>query len=183
MTGKPVTRISLFLVSLVFMSLTLSTAWAHQKKTAITTILFNERTANIEIMHRFLIHDAEHAVKQIRGDSFGEQANIIASENTRQAFSQYVSERFSILDQDGELLELTLLGSEIDGGSIWVYQETPIPTDLQSMTIRQNALRDIWREQVNRVNIERNKSTETLIFQGNIEWLEVGIPRRAPHSE
>jgi len=134
-------------------------------------------------MHRFLIHDAEHAVKQIRGDSFGEQANIIASENTRQAFSQYVSERFSILDQDGELLELTLLGSEIDGGSIWVYQETPIPTDLQSMTIRQNALRDIWREQVNRVNIERNKATQTLIFQGNIEWLEVGIPRRATHSE
>ena len=183
MTGKPVTRISLFLVSLVFMSLTLSTAWAHQKKTAITTILFNERTANIEIMHRFLIHDAEHAVKQIGGDSFGKQANIIASESTRQAFSRYVSESFSILDQKGELLELTLLGSEIDGSSIWVYQEIPIPADLQSMTIRHNALRDIWREQVNRVNIERNKMTETLIFQGNIEWLEVKIPHRSTHLE
>jgi hypothetical protein len=44
------------------------------------------------------------------------------------------------------------------------------------MTIRQNALRDIWREQVNRVNIERNKVTKSLIFQGNIEWLEVEIP-------
>ena len=153
----------------------LSAAWAHQKKTAVTTILFNERTANIEVMHRFLIHDAEHAVKQIRGGSFGQGADIIASEQTRQAFSQYASERFSIRDQNGELLELTLLGSEIDGGSIWVYQETPIPADLQSMTIRHNALRDIWIEQVNRVNIERNKEIDTLIFQGNIEWLEIGL--------
>lgn len=183
MMGKLTTRISLILLTVVFMSLALSTLWAHQKKTAITTILFNERTGNIEIMHRFLIHDAEHAVKRIGGDSLGGQANIIASENTRQAFSQYVSERFSILDLQGELLELILLGSEIDGGSIWVYQETPIPAELQFMTIRQNALRDIWREQVNRVNIERNKVTETLIFQGNIEWLEVEIPRHSTHSE
>ena len=183
MTGKPIARISLILITFLLMSLIPGVVWAHQKKTAITTILFNERTANIEIMHRFLIHDAEHAVKQIRGDSFGEQANIIVSEATRQAFSRYVSERFSILDQNGELLELTLLGSEIDGSSIWVYQETPIPADLQSMTIRHNALRDIWREQVNRVNIERNKMTETLIFQGNIEWLEVKIPRHSAHSE
>ena len=181
--GKLTAKVSLILLTVVFMNLALSTVWAHQKKTAITTILFNERTGNIEIMHRFLIHDAEHAVKQIRGDSFGEQANIIASENTRQAFSQYVSERFSILDHNGELLELTLLGSEIDGGSIWVYQETPIPADLQSMSIRQNALRDIWREQVNRVNIERNKTTKTLIFQGNIEWLETEVPRHSTHSE
>jgi len=171
-----VVKASLILLTMIFMSLTLSAVWAHQKKTAITTILFNERTGNIEIMHRFLIHDAEHAAKKISGKSFGGQANIIASEKTRQTFSQYVNERFSILDQNGEPLELTLLGSEIDGGSIWVYQETPIPADLQSMTIRHNALRDIWREQVNRVNIERNKITETLIFQGNIEWLEVEVP-------
>ncbi len=183
MMGKLTAKVSLVLITIVFMSLVLSTVWAHQKKTAITTILFNERTANIEIMHRFLIHDAEHAVKQISGDSFGGQANIIASENTRQAFSQYVSERFSILDQNGKRLELTLLGPEIDGGSIWVYQEIPIPADLQSMTIRHNALRDIWREQVNRVNVEYNKTTRTLIFQGNIEWLEVGVSHWTSHLQ
>jgi len=166
---------SLALITIVLMGLAVSTVWANQKKTAVTTVLFNERTGNIEIMHRFLIHDAEHAVKQIRDVSFGKEADIIASENTRQAFSQYVSERFSILDQNGELLELTLLGSEIDGNSIWVYQETPIPADLQSMTISHSALRDIWIEQVNRVNIERNKETGTLIFQGNIEWLEIEV--------
>ena len=37
-------------------------AVAHQQKIAITTVLFNPRTENIEIMHRFNLHDAEHAV-------------------------------------------------------------------------------------------------------------------------
>lgn len=36
---------------------------AHQIKAAITTVLFNQRTENIEVMHRFNLHDAEHAVK------------------------------------------------------------------------------------------------------------------------
>ncbi len=40
-------------------------AAAHQQKIAITTVLFNPRTQNIEIMHRFNLHDAEHAVKAL----------------------------------------------------------------------------------------------------------------------
>ena len=38
---------------------------AHQQKEAITRVLFNPRTGNIEVMHRFLLHDAEHAVKEL----------------------------------------------------------------------------------------------------------------------
>lgn len=38
---------------------------AHQIKAAITTVLFNPRTENIEVMHRFNLHDAEHAVKAL----------------------------------------------------------------------------------------------------------------------
>ena len=110
-------------------------------------------------------------------------ALVIAGPNESLGVDSRRGIEIAIDDHNGELLELTLLGSEIDGGSIWVYQETPIPADLQSMSIRQNALRDIWREQVNRVNIERNKTTKTLIFQGNIEWLETEVPRHSTHSE
>mgnify|MGYP000103148218 CR=1 FL=1 len=42
-------------------------AVAHQQKTSISKVLFNQRTSNIEIMHRFRVHDAEHAVKHIFG--------------------------------------------------------------------------------------------------------------------
>lgn len=149
------------------------TALAHQKRTAITTVLFNDRTGNIEVMHRFLLHDAEHAVKEIRGMT--SRVNILESEATRAAFSKYVSERFFLYDQSMAVLDLTLLGSEIDGSNIWVYQEIAIPQDLTSLTVRHNALRDIWFEQVNRVNLERKGQTETLIFEGNIDSLNIDL--------
>ncbi len=162
------------LVSLLtLLMLITSPVAAHQKKTAITTILFNARSGNIEVMHRFLVHDAEHAVKQIR--EMRTRANILESETTRAAFSQYVAERFFLYDENDALLELTLLGSEIDGSSIWVYQEIPIPERLDALTVWHNALRDIWFEQVNRVNIERNKQTDTLIFEGNVDRLSIDL--------
>ena len=53
-------------------------AVAHQQKIAITTVLFNPRTENIEIMHRFNLHDAEHAVKAM----FKKTADILDDKDT-----------------------------------------------------------------------------------------------------
>ena len=53
---------------------------AHQQKSAISTISFNAKTHNIEIIHRFRMHDAEHAVKHI----FGKNADIIKSDKTKE---------------------------------------------------------------------------------------------------
>ena len=61
-------------------------AWTHQQKEAITRILFNPRTGNIEVMHRFLLHDAEHAVRQLRNG----KADILGSESDREFFSVFL---------------------------------------------------------------------------------------------
>jgi hypothetical protein len=145
------------------------TANAHQQKIAISTILFNPSTKNIEVMHRFNIHDAEHAVKEI----FGKNADIIASAATKQQFSDYVNQRFSMRNQAGETLPLTLVGHELDGKYFWVYQETAQPTELQSLSVIHNALRDLWPEQVNTINIEGRGELKTLTFSDSVELLKV----------
>lgn len=142
--------------------LLVSPAWAHQQKEAITRILFNPRTQNIEVMHRFLVHDAEHAVKELRRTS----ANILTSEEDREFFSNYVQQHFSIADQDGNTLALKAVGDEIEGRFIWVYAETGIPPKLHSLTLRHDVLRDIWPEQVNLVNIERHGDVRSATFTG-----------------
>ena len=152
----------LFTGLLALLVLLLSPAWAHQQKEAITRILFNPRTQNIEVMHRFLVHDAEHAVKELRRTS----ANILASEADREFFSSYVHEHFSIADQDGNTLALKAIGNEIEGRFIWVYAETAIPVKLRSLTLRHDVLRDIWPEQVNLVNIERDGDVQSATFTG-----------------
>ena len=136
---------------------------AHQQKEAITRVLFNPRTGNIEVMHRFLLHDAEHAVKAL----FGGQADLLGEEADRDRFADYVHQRFSLADQDGAPLPLDPVGHEIEGRFLWVYAETPIPEDLDALTLAHQALRDLWPEQVNLVNVERDKQVRSATFTGN----------------
>ena len=144
---------------------------AHQQKAAVTRVLFNSNSGNLEVMHRFLLHDAEHALQQL----FDPTADIIASEIAREQFAAYVTERFALLDANGSTLPLRYVGQDLDGSFLWVYQEMHLPGAMTSMSVVHNALRDVWAEQNNLVNIERNDAIQTLNFNGSIEWLSVSF--------
>nr|WP_241737484.1 DUF6702 family protein [Neptunicella marina] len=143
-------------------------ALGHQQKAAITTVLFNARTHHIEVMHKFYLHDAEHAVRVI----FGQHADILNSKETQQTFSDYVAKRFELL-KDDKPLPLSKVGFEIDGKFFWVYQETDIPVELHNLSVRHNALRELWPSQINTVNIEGKDDIKTLTFTGATELLSV----------
>ena len=155
--------------SIVASVLQVSEVAAHQQKMAISTVLFNPRTQNIEIMHRFNLHDAEHAVKEI----FDGKADIIANETTQADFAKYVTERFAIYTLDHKALALSFVGTELDGKHFWVYQEAPAPESLDGMVIEHNALRDIWHKQTNTINVEGMGDIQTLTFTDNTELLSV----------
>lgn len=145
---------------------------AHQMRAAMTTVLFNERTERIEIMHRFFLHDAEQAVSQI----IGRGADLVGTVDDRQRFSIYVHERFEIYTLDGAQLPLELRGTELDGDFLWVYQTLPFPSPrLSGLQISHRALRDIWLEQVNTVNVERTGSVRTLTFRGAVARLSLSF--------
>ena len=146
-------------------------AWAHQLKAAITTVLFNERTNNLEVMHRFYVHDAEHGVKQL----FDKSADLLNSEQTQQIFSQYVSEHFGLTTLAGEAISLTLVGGQLDGRFFWVYQEAPIPSELQGLRIKHNALQALWPAQVNTVNIEGRGEVKSLSFDSETGWQQLSF--------
>ncbi|AGH47670.1 DUF6702 family protein [Paraglaciecola psychrophila] len=152
--------------ALLFAAFSLS---AHQQKSAISTVLFNPRTENIEIMHRFRVHDAEHAVREI----LGKDADIIDSKKTQEQFGEYVNQRFSLFDSDKQSLPLKMVGVELDGKFFWVYQETTQPTKIDNMTIRHDALRDLWPEQVNTINVEGKGKLQTLTFTDSVELLKL----------
>lgn len=144
---------------------------AHQQKAAISKILFNPRTGNIEVAHRFLLHDAEHAVKQI----FGGDADIISSQQTQAMFALYVADRFGIAAGEKGVLNLEMVGFEIERAFFWVYQDTPNPGEIKTLEIQHGALRDLWPEQINTVNVEDGGEIRTATFEGNIEVASVTL--------
>ena len=136
-------------------------ASAHQQKATITSVEHNPRSGMIEVVHTVPLHDAEHALRhQGRKGS-----DLLADIESRRAFARYAAEHFSI-SASGKSLELTLLGTEVIGNSLLVYQEGPSPGLGAELTIRSLVLTDIWLRQVNSVNVGRGTSPKTLVFRG-----------------
>lgn len=143
---------------------------AHQLKHAETTVLFNPRTSNIELMHRFYLHDTEHAVARL----FGKSADILDNPADQQRFSSYVAKQVALKTLDDKPLALKTVGQQIDGKFLWVYQETATPkTTLKGLKMSHGALQELWPAQVNMVNFEGKGKVKTLHFNKDNDWLTV----------
>jgi hypothetical protein len=163
---KPITTLCITLLLLLS-----PIAQAHKIKTAFTIVLFNERTGFLEVVHRFYLHDSEEAVWEL----FDKNADIIANESTQATFTNYVIDKFAIKDQNKKQVDLTTLGYQNEGGYFWIYQEAPLQKDWTKLSIKQDALKDIWSDQFNVVNIEGLKQIYTLNFSDSDEWLEINV--------
>ena len=146
-------------------------AAAHQQKITISTVSHNPRTEMLEIVHRITLHDAEHALK-----SLGVKApDIINDAESRRAFATYITKRFSIT-RDGQPVGLLLLGSEIESGSLFIYQEAPSPGRGSLLRISSQILTDISPRQENRVNLGAGTKVETLIFHAGDDFQSAVLP-------
>ncbi|WP_213610001.1 DUF6702 family protein [Pseudoalteromonas sp.] len=141
---------------------------AHQLKSSVTTVLFNQRTDNIELMHRFYLHDTEHAV----GNLFKGKVDIINNKHDQKRFAEYVESHVALQTLSGEPLTLNYVGAQVDGKFFWVYQEAAIPDKIKGIRMSHGALRDLWPAQVNMVNVEGRGKIKTLNFSQGDTWLE-----------
>ncbi len=161
MTGAIFRRLAI--VMMIAAGLVAAPVAAHQLKTAVTEIAFNPRSGQVEIAHRFIIHDAEHAITQ----RTGKPVNLHADASAREAFSHYVASHFTLTTRDGETVGLVLLGHEVDGGHIWIYQEmAQADWPVSGVMISHTALRETWRDQINLVNLRIGSGVESLVFTG-----------------
>jgi hypothetical protein len=137
-------------------------ALGHQMQVAMTTVSFKAASGTIEVIHRFYTHDTE----QVMSELAGKQVDLVGDAAIQQQFGRYVSEHFSLSDQAASQLPLSLVGVELDGDFTWVYQETPIPAQLNVLVVINSALLEILPDQVNTVNVECGEFISTLVYSG-----------------
>jgi hypothetical protein len=148
------------LVALLLLGLATSST-AHQLQAALTTIEVNPHSERVEIVHRFYAHDAEHALDQVAGI----RGDIRTDRALQEAFGRYVARRFSLTDADGSALEPELVGAEVDGDFLWVYQQLPGEDFERIARIGHDSLQEVWPQQENRVNLRRDDGVRTLILR------------------
>jgi hypothetical protein len=91
----------------------------------------------------------------------------------RAQLALYVEERFGIAGAangtPGDRLPLELIGAELDGEFVLVYQE--YAGDLPgTIAIRDDILRDVFPDQVNHVNVAAAGEVRSVTFSEDDEW-------------
>lgn len=140
------------------------TSNAHREPGSLTTIKWNETSAKTEIVHRLHSHDAELGIGAVLNNP---RLSVLNLEG-RAYISLYVEQRFHIAGHDGEL-DLDLIGAELAGDYILIYQEYAARLP-DKISVRDGILRDAYPAQINQVNIEDGKATHSLTFADDDEW-------------
>jgi len=144
-------------------------SYADHQPGSLSTIKLGRESGHFEIIHRLHNHDAELGIIAASGDKSVTLDRLIG----RAQLALYVEERFivaSVSDAGvGAPLDLELIGAELDGEYILVYQE--FHGELPSrIVVRDDILRDVFPEQVNQVNISAGGDVRSLIFRGDDDW-------------
>jgi len=167
------TRLVFLVLGVASLSLIQGPALAHEQAIGLTEVTLiapedgsdcTPDTCRIEVAHRLSIHDAESTLMSI----LGARADLVGNEDAQAKFAAYVADRFLVTDaSSGEDVALSLLGGEVERGYFWVYQEAPMPTRFEALSISQGVLMDAIPQQTNRVNIRRDGAVKTLVFSGD----------------
>ena len=138
---------------------------AHRAPGSLTTIKWNEESARTEVIHRLHTHDAELGVGKL-GDI--PDLSVIDVEG-RAHIALYVEKHFHIKSSE-KALPLELIGAELSGDYILIYQELPdrLP---QSILIHDSILLETFPTQINQVNIEDGDTVHSLVFATGTGWL------------
>ncbi|NVJ50972.1 MAG: hypothetical protein HWE13_09240 [Gammaproteobacteria bacterium] len=151
-----------------------NTVMSHQQKESYTQISFNERTQKLEIIHRFYLHDAEHALAQL----LQSKVDLTRDSQVQQQFAVYVEQNFALRDAQQNLINLQLVGHEVEGKYFWVYQEAQPPKTLERFYVRMSSLHKIWPKQVNHINFEFNQQVRSVRLGQDDHWQLVEVPAK-----
>jgi hypothetical protein len=150
-------------LALVFMLFHSTSTLAHQQQETYTNVSFNQRSAMLEVQHRFYLHDAEHAAKRL----LDKNSDLMSDPVSREAFAYYAIAKFALQDEAKQALPLNYVGTELDGKYLWVYQETPITNKMQDLWIKMSSLQEIWPQQINHINLEKGKKVTSVRLHSN----------------
>ena len=83
----------------------------------------------------------------------------------RWAFARYVHGAFRLTDDRGAELAKDLVGVEVDGSLLWIYETLPGEAGPRIARIRHDALLALWPSQENWVNVVDADGVRTLILR------------------
>ncbi|RKQ71318.1 hypothetical protein DES40_0631 [Litorimonas taeanensis] len=137
-------------------------ALAHKLTTTETRVEITTKTGLVQVIHTFHTHDAEVALAKAKIIDMPDLTRL----RQRAQMALYVEKTFSIL-QNGEPIDLRLVGAEIDRGNVLTYQEGKIELPLGEISITAEMMRSFVLNQINNVDVYIDGKVHSLQFRGS----------------
>lgn len=134
-------------------------AWAHRLARTETDVRI-ATDGTVAVTHVYHIQDAQTALYKA---GLLERPDL-SSLRARAQLALYTASNFALIVGD-EPIQLDIVGAEIEGDSVFVYQEGRLSDG--DLTVSASMLRELVHGQRNSVNIVKNGQTQTLDFSGD----------------
>lgn len=140
-----------------------TSAFAHKQRLSLTRIDWNERSKTLDIIHSFHVHEAENTLY----DSGVIRYPDLTKLKPRARLALYTSERFSLSQNGSAVLKLDIIGAEIDGQSVYVYQQIALNEPPKRLIVSNTIFRELVKDQINNVDVNIDGEIKSLQFKGN----------------
>ena len=148
--------------------------YAHRIPLVMTTIEKMD-DGKIGITHRFHAHDA---ISILGKDADVKSPNLEDIKN-RAIFALYTRDNFLMAVKDQATGDITpralkIVGAEIDGEYLFIYQELDASELPANAYLRSTLLSEVGDDWLSHVNVNTNGEIESLTFSGKSRWRSLG---------
>lgn len=126
----------------------------HEFYVSILTVRHSSATRTLDLTWRMTAHDIEHALENVAPLKLASADQHPRSDSILFA---YANEHLTML-MNGHKLRTEWLGHELDGETLYCFLQVKDVDSLDSLTLSNSLLQDLFYEQQNLVHVERENS-------------------------
>lgn len=152
------------IILLVVLSTTLSFT-AHKFYVSITKVEFSEEESSLQIISKMFIDDIEDVLQARYNPSI-----IMAGENESEAVGEFLKEYVLLkldVEVNGKRVTLNYLGHEYDNDVVKTYIEVKGVSELNSITVENKMLMELFEEQQNIIHVKRFKKRKSMVLEAD----------------
>lgn len=145
----------------------------HKFYVSVTEIEYNKKTKSLQIISRVFTDDFENLLKK----RYDKDLRLEAGNETPETslyIRKYLEQKFQIWI-DNKPVQINYLGKEYENDVILLYIEVPEVQDFKKISVKNEVLMDLFREQKNLVHVEHHGEIKSLVLlegkeEGNLSF-------------
>ncbi|WP_332368958.1 DUF6702 family protein [Spirosoma telluris] len=137
---------------------------AHDFHASVTQMQYNAKEHTFEISIRIFTDDFEKALSAAANT----RVNLDApGDKNDPLIEKYIHAHFSYVNPQKQTKSVKYIGHEVEADANWLYLEMPYTEPFRGGLLKQNALMELFDDQVNMVNVQYQGQKKTFVFRKN----------------